>query len=515
MRFFQLIFVGLISVLNISMHAQHMHEKTGHKRNNESIIPRDSSKPKGDAPVTLKKQGAASSMPNASPQSTMPATSAAVSPAPQTTNAVTPNMAHQQGQVSSESSAITSAAEIPTPNVQTLPTPDASIPPQVSAPTQTTPTPPASQPAQKSVAAQEDKKVAPPEEEVKGIDSIDVEDPRGNWLLKRQWFQRSQARYEKIKALVQNISEMRMEFFKKRSELDRKVLDPFYLEYGLGRGLLEELIANLMTRIQDEQTRQGALSEEERLLLIALETEKNTLEQLQKDIHTINEIDLRIDDLTSMLIQQIGKARGYENQAWQHLKKIADELSDKKAYEHFYMMGTLWENANDISEFIQGPYLQSFDQFIKLANEQVEKVKGTIKALKEKGIDFKRQLLSIEEKSQQEKDTERLEQERQAEEEALIRKKKEEEKNRGYFTRIGLSTLKFVSSVYDYFKAGVVGVWNMTLGRFFSGSKHEQSKEASTDDKTAFALPSLPVPRDERSLLAGPILKEREEKENI
>lgn len=481
MRVISGIFVCVFFLLPVSIYSQHGHhtkENGESKRKSQSLIPQDSSLPKSDAPVTPATQGVATSSANIAPAS-------AVQPSAIQTPTSSPTVAPSVAQTSVAQSA-------PVGNAT------ASVQPAAAQPaTPHTQVPPAAQTQAATEKTQEQKQAAPAEDEVKGLDTADIEDPRGNWLLKRQWFQRAQARYEKIKGLVQNISEMRMEFFKKRAELDRKILDPFYLEYGLGRGLLEELVANLMTRIKDEQSKEGSVNEEERVLLEKLESEKNTLEQLQKDVHTINEIDLRLDDLTSMLIQQIGKARGYESQGWQYLKKISDELSDKKAYEDFYVMGTLWENANDISEFIQGPFLQSFDQFIKLANEQVEKVKETIKALKEKGIDFKRQLQSIEDKTQEEKDKERLEQERQAEEEALIRKKKEEEKNRSYLSRVGSMTLGFANHVYGYIKAGFVAVWNMTFGRFFGDTKKEQPEEKPAEEnKVAFLLPCPPIPRD-------------------
>src|SRR5262249_51542575 len=152
-------------------------------------------------------------------------------------------------------------------------------------------------------------------QEIKGIDTVDVESPQGNWLFKRIWWQRAQTQYEKIKALVEAIMEARLVFFSRRTEWDKKIFDPFYLDIGLGRGVLEEIIDDLVSRIQGERTKQGDLNEQERALLLALESEKSTLESVKKDIQTINDIDAKVDETIGVLIQQINKARSYEQQS--------------------------------------------------------------------------------------------------------------------------------------------------------------------------------------------------------
>jgi hypothetical protein len=68
-----------------------------------------------------------------------------------------------------------------------------------------------------------------------GIDTVSLENPQGNWLYKRIWWERAEERYEKIRLLVDAVWESRTIFFVKRNELDRNVLDPFYLNVGIGQ----------------------------------------------------------------------------------------------------------------------------------------------------------------------------------------------------------------------------------------------------------------------------------------
>src|SRR5579872_3599284 len=50
-----------------------------------------------------------------------------------------------------------------------------------------------------------------------GIDTVSLEEPQGNWLFKRIWWERAEERYEKIRNLVTAIWESRTQFFNKRN----------------------------------------------------------------------------------------------------------------------------------------------------------------------------------------------------------------------------------------------------------------------------------------------------------
>lgn len=302
------------------------------------------------------------------------------------------------------------------------------------------------------------------EEDVQGITTVDLDEPQGNWLFKRMWWQRGQSQYEKTKALVDMIMESRMAFFSKRTEWDKTIFDPFYMEIGIGRGVLEELVANVLTELNNERAHQGQLDEAERDLVVALQSEKATLEQLQKDIKKINDIDGAVDKAISTLIEQINVARGYEKQSWQNFKQIAQELSDKKARELFYSMQTHWQNINQVADYIQQPFLQYFDQLGKLAQETTAKVSDTMKALKEKGVDFKKQWQVLEEKNRQDQ----LKKEHQEGFEQGQQAAQKEE--RGFVGSIIGAIGDGISMVWNLIKSGAQSVWGFTFGRFFGAS---------------------------------------------
>lgn len=358
---------------------------------------------------------------------------------------------------------------------------------------------PAAQPSAPSVvqesaapaAAPEEAPLAQPfaesEDEITGIDTADLDEPQGNWLFKRMWWQRAETQYEKIKALVDTIMESRMAFFAKRTEWDKTVFDPFYLEIGVGRGILEEMIANAIAQLDQEREKDGQLSPQERDLLAAFETEKATLEQLQKDIQKINAIDGAIDDAITTLIGQINAARNFEKQSWQNLKQIAQELSDKKARDLYYGMATFWQNANDISSYIQNPFLQYFEGLGASAKESIAKVTDSMKALKEKGIDFKQQWQNLEAKHALARDAKEYNQGAHVQQEEMLEKEKQAQSERGFMGTIVHSITSTISSVINAINNGALSVWNFTVGRFFKSSP-----------KIEVSLPTPPVPHEEQ-----------------
>lgn len=312
-------------------------------------------------------------------------------------------------------------------------------------------------------------------EQPQGIDTMNVADAQGNWLFKRMWWQRAETQYEKIKQVVDAIMESRMAFFGKRTEWDKTIFDPFYQESGLGRGVLEELIGSMISQLSQERAHQGQLDEKERTLLSSLESQKEALEQLQKDVQKINEIDNAIDEAISVLIKQINAARNFERQSWQNFKAIAQELNDKKARDLYYGMVTYWQNINEIGQYIQMPFLQHFEKLGNLAKEQTEKVSGALKAMKEKGIDFKKQWQEVEENNMRQKQAHDYK-------EGVEEGKKEEEAKiaaeQGIFARILSTISNTLSTSWDYIKSMGQTVWDFTIGRFFGKKAEAKTYEA-------------------------------------
>lgn len=244
-----------------------------------------------------------------------------------------------------------------------------------------------------------------------GIDTIDIDEPQGNWLFKRMWWEHAEERYERIRDLVQKIWESRMSFFIKRNELDKMILDPFYISIGLGQGELQEILSELVDRIEKERQEEGVLSQSERSLLNQLQAEKQTLEQTKRDVELINQLNQEVDQALNRLMEQINKVRAYEQESWEYFKDIARVLNDKKARELFFKIDTALQNVKSVDAYLQQDFSQHFNQLLQKINVQVNKVVDTMQKLKEKGIDFKKQVNVTEEELPSQEEMEEEEEE--------------------------------------------------------------------------------------------------------
>ena len=222
-----------------------------------------------------------------------------------------------------------------------------------------------------------------------GLSTIELEEPQGNWLYKRLWWERAENRFEKIRSLIDAIWSLRSDFFSKRTELDKTVLDPFYLFIGAGQGEFREIVADIIKRLQKAQQADGDLDEQERALLADLQDQKKALDTMQKSIDAILTLDHDVDIALSRLMEQLNRARDYEREAWQSLKDIARELSDKKAQEIFYHMETIWKNLKGVHKYIQGEFANHFNTLIKKVTNEVNTTKQIVQTFKTKGIDLK------------------------------------------------------------------------------------------------------------------------------
>lgn len=316
------------------------------------------------------------------------------------------------------------------------------------------------------------------EEKPTSIDTIDLNEPGGNWLYKRIWWEKAEDRYEKIQKLVQRVFELRMTFFNKRTELDRTVFDPFYLQAGLGRGELEELLNYLTDEVEAQRKRQGSLDESERAFLDIMTKEKETLDQLKLDIEGIAKLDYAVDDTLSKLIEQLGVVRSYEQQAWENFKEISKVLNDKKAKELYYGMITFEENIAAIYKYIGQDLTPYFEQLIKTARDNIARIKSTLQTLKEKGIDFKKKAQELESKdSNAEREKIRKERERLERE----REEAEAEAAKSWFGWMkGMA-----SSVWDSITGVVGGAYGAIKGLFVSSSSEEHAEEHPETKKSA------------------------------
>lgn len=223
-----------------------------------------------------------------------------------------------------------------------------------------------------------------------GIDTANLQDPSGNWLYKRIWYEKAERRYGQIKEAVNNVMDSRMYFFEQRVNLDRALFDPFYMNLGFSRGELQESVGTLIEQLQNSPAKTAAKKQQKAAAVGALHEEKERIERLQKDVDSISNIDHAIDEALTKLMTQINTCRQYEQQAWEYLRAIARELSDKVARDHYYAMDAIWKNVKNVQRYIQGEYAMHFAELMQEAQKRTEAVTQTIQQLKEKGIDLKK-----------------------------------------------------------------------------------------------------------------------------
>ena len=244
---------------------------------------------------------------------------------------------------------------------------------------------------------------SPEELKDSGINTLSLANPQGNWLFKRIWWERAEERYEKIRTLVDAVWESRTTFFVKRNELDRNILEPFYLNIGIGQGELQVILGELIEFLEKKRDQQNGLTEQEHMLYEVIVTEEDALKQLQVDIESVTSLDRAIDEALGTLMNQINRVRQYEEQAWQNFREIARILDDTKARELYYMIEGTARNIKNISNYIEQDFLKHFTTLINETTKHITRIQNQIKSLKEKGVSFKRQseLLKVEEQTPQ------------------------------------------------------------------------------------------------------------------
>lgn len=338
---------------------------------------------------------------------------------------------------------------------------------------------------------QEAKAAAPVEkkEEVEliGIDTIDIDEPAGNWLYKRIYWEKAEHRYEKVKALLEKIMDARMYFFDKQVELDKDVFDPFYLDIGIKGGRLDQVVNELITKVDDELKQQGSLDKQERDLLAKLQKERTMLEQLQHDVKGIKKVDEAISNSIKVLMNTINQARGFEKQAWQNFKMIARELSDKKAHKLYYGIETFWRNMKDIQDYITGQLRPYFDQLADKAQEQTKTVQSTMDELKEKGIDLKEQAEKLGQADEEVARKKTIDQTKEEIQKSVEAAGKAQKKKPGIWGRMIVSTGSFFSSLWGYTVSGVQASWYWVSSWF--GAKKDVASVAPVTEQESEGTP--------------------------
>jgi hypothetical protein len=235
-------------------------------------------------------------------------------------------------------------------------------------------------------------------EELIGFDTTDLAEPSGNWLAKRIIWDRAQNQYEQIKGEFNKILEMRLPFFKRRAEIDRKILEPLYVSAGLDRVEIAKILEEFNTLLNLDQEKHATLDEREKKMRESALEDKKILEELHKDLASLVEYQNALDTFLDKLMEQVDVGRKYEEQGWQAYKDIGKELNDKKARDLWHGMKTPFKGLTDIGQYIQGPFKQDFDKIDATVQEHATRIKNTLQSLKEKGIDLKNYSKTLDEK---------------------------------------------------------------------------------------------------------------------
>lgn len=227
------------------------------------------------------------------------------------------------------------------------------------------------------------------EDEFKSIDTMDLEQPEGNWLTKRIWWERAKDKYKECREVFEAIFASRMIFLEKRSDIEKNIFDPFYREIGLEQAELRDLLTNLIDLVEEEREESGYIDEKIRTYRDKITTAKKDLEQLKLDIDSINNIDSAIDKSVNTLSNKINEAHRFEQSAWDEFDAIAHELSDKRAYERYYVIDGIHKNLKELQQYIANEFTTYFNGLVQHAQDKTERAKKEVKNLKDHDIDLK------------------------------------------------------------------------------------------------------------------------------
>jgi len=303
---------------------------------------------------------------------------------------------------------------------------------------------PAAPPTHEAAQSAQDEMPEPP----RGIDTVDLEQPQGNWLFKRYWWERAEELYKKIRAAVEKINDSRMKFFARRTELDKTILNPFYTDVGLTQGELHHAIQSLMQQLVQEQEREGMLNETERELKQETEKEKERLEQLSRDIQAIGTLHEAADKVIERITEQKNRVSQYETETLNSMGEIGRIVNDTKASELYYRMDAHWRTVKEIQKYIDQDLNRYFEKLLANAREQTERIKTALQALKEQGVDLKMRI--------QEAQAQEIQKELVQEEEEKNKKVPKPEKtgwfattSRLYQAVIDVALWQFLQSIWD------------------------------------------------------------------
>jgi hypothetical protein len=295
------------------------------------------------------------------------------------------------------------------------------------------------------------------EDRLSGIDTVNIEEG-GNWLLKRKAVEDMIDLVGAINKLFSSVLESRTDYKIKQNQLDNEY-DKFVTEIGFDIGDADALLADLLRQLDEEQKRQGDLTEQERELLAAITQKQTELTTLQEELQNIHAIEAKINDVMTTVDGQIKMASGYQNKAWANFQEIKQVLSDEKAEELYYATDAGYKSLQDIYAYLKNTLASYFNDQIQAMRDQMSKVKMSIVNLQQVGLDLKAEFEKYE-KQDIEAEERRMKQEMEKElkeQEAKEKQAAEKKASRGFFGFIKRSFGKFFSAIGSFFG----GIWHL------------------------------------------------------
>jgi hypothetical protein len=259
------------------------------------------------------------------------------------------------------------------------------------------------------------------------IDTIELE-ISGNWLKKREIWEKANDKFEKIKNTVEQVLKLKAPFVKKRNEIDKKI-DKFDQEVGVEKSDLEKAIDSIKAQI--EKPKENNFADEDMNLLEKLNDKLNELKQLEVEWKLLTKLDDSLDDAETVLSEQIKASNEYQERSKGNLQKIAAELNDKTAKMLFIYIRDSLETIRAIQNYINNPLNGYFDDVISKIEQQMQKIISKVRELEENGIFIK--------------------QKEPVESEEVVEEKSTKEEKLGFFQKIKSFWFSFIGKIKNFF----------------------------------------------------------------
>lgn len=320
----------------------------------------------------------------------------------------------------------------------------------------------------------------------KGLNTVDV-DAGGNWVVKRAYWEQAEKTYEKIMKLNNELYTQQLNFVQRRNESD-KVTDQAFRELGFEQGQLSEILNKLISNVKLQREQQGEITEQERAFLQELKDKQLDLENMNKNLQTIDELDNALDKVMELITTQINVCRNYEQQAWDLFKAIGKELNDKKARELFYTAESLFKSVEQNQIYVTGELKTYFDTTVQNIEKRLAELKEAVAQLKTRGTDLVKEFKEFMEAAQKKDETISVEQAR-AQQQAEEQKHKLEARKTwtGWFKGIVQDTGNIIQKWTMYAWNGLKNGYHATVGKIGNWFSKKELKQP-----TAGVTPAVP-----------------------